>query len=106
MQAIVSLTRGLSRTLVNGVVARNQNNAETSNRHHEEADSRLVTAVSGFPKPGSSYNIDNIIKGQIGDDAYFIARHVDEWSKSDFEVSPPPPPPPTPPRRGRSWSLT
>ena len=42
-----------------------------------------MTAVSGFPKPGSSYNIDHILKGQIGDDAYFIARHVDEWS-SDF----------------------
>ena len=47
-----------------------------------------MTAVSGFPKPGTSYNIDNIIKGQIGDDAYFIARHVDEWSNSDFDVSP------------------
>jgi len=93
MQAIVSLTRGLSRTLVNGVVSRNQNNAESSRtKQEEEADSRLVTAVSGFPKPGSSYNIDNIIKGQIGDDAYFIARHVDEWSKSDFDdVCPAPP---------------
>ena len=49
-----------------------------------------MTAVSGFPKPGTSYNIDNIIKGQIGDDAYFIARHVDEWSNSDFDVSPEP----------------
>ena len=49
-----------------------------------------MTAVSGFPKPGTTYNIDNIIKGQIGDDAYFIARHVDEWNKSDFDVSPPP----------------
>jgi len=87
----VSLTRGLSRTLVNGVVTRNSSNAESSRtRQEEEADSRLVTAVSGFPKPGISYNIDNIIKGQIGDDAYFIARHVDEWSKSDFEVSPGP----------------
>ena len=47
----------------------------------------LVTAVSGFSKPGSSYNIDNILRGQIGDDAYFIARHVDEWSRSDFDVS-------------------
>ena len=43
-----------------------------------------VTAVSGFPKPGSSYNIENILKGQIGDDAYFVARHVDDWS-ADFE---------------------
>ena len=49
-----------------------------------------MTAVSGFPKPGTTYNIDNIIKGQIGDDAYFIARHVDEWSNPDFEVSPEP----------------
>ena len=24
-----------------------------------------VTAVSGFSKPGSSYNIDNILKGQV-----------------------------------------
>lgn len=46
-----------------------------------------VTAVSGFPKPGSHYNIDNILKGQIGDDAYFVARHVDEWTTSDFEVA-------------------
>ena len=49
--------------------------------------SYLVTAVSGFSKPGSNYNIDNILRGQIGDDAYFIARHVDEWSRSDFDVS-------------------
>ena len=46
-----------------------------------------VTAVSGFSKPGSNYNIDNILRGQIGDDAYFIARHVDEWSQSDFHVT-------------------
>ena len=43
-----------------------------------------VTAVSGFPKPGSAYNIDNILKGQIGDDAYFVARHVDQWTTSEF----------------------
>jgi hypothetical protein len=43
-----------------------------------------VTAVSGFPKPGyTGYNIENILKGQIGDDAYFVARHVDEWSTGD-----------------------
>lgn len=46
-----------------------------------------VSAVSGFPKPGSSYNIDNILKGQIGDDAYFVARHVDEWSTDFGETS-------------------
>merc|ERR1711884_415958 len=27
-------------------------------------------------------NIDHILKGQIGDDAYFIARHLDDWSNS------------------------
>ena len=65
--------------------------------------SRLVTAVCGFPKgrpaaappqpqpadpnnnnsgrkPG--YNIDNILNGQIGDDAYFVARHVDDWDST------------------------
>ena len=48
-----------------------------------------VTAVSGFPKPGyNGYNIDNILKGQIGDDAYFVARHVDEWG--DREEAPEP----------------
>jgi len=99
----VSLTRGLSRTLVNGVVTRNSSTAESSRtRQDEEADSRLVTAVSGFPKPGISYNIDNIIKGQIGDDAYFIARHVDEWSQSDFDVSPSPSAPPDPEARDQS----
>ena len=46
-----------------------------------------MTAVSGFPKPGSSYNIDNILKGQIGDDAYFIARHVDDWTSGFSEDS-------------------
>merc|ERR1719166_96997 len=103
MQAIVSLTRGLSRTLVNGVVTGNSSTAESSRtRQDEEADSRLVTAVSGFPKPGISYNIDNIIKGQIGDDAYFIARHVDEWSQSDFDVSPSPSSTPNPEARDQS----
>lgn len=85
MQAIVGLSRGISRAFVNGVVSRSQNSAEASSG--AEADQKLVTAVSGFSKPGSNYNIDNILKGQIGDDAYFIARHVDEWSHSDFQVS-------------------
>ena len=113
MQAIVGLSRGISRALVQGVVQRSQGSTEASQRAgSEEADSRLgqyyffckmrfgdenkkltplfifsVTAVSGFPKPGSHYNIDNILKGQIGDDAYFVARHVDEWTTSDFEVA-------------------
>jgi len=88
MQAIVGLSRGISRALVQGVVQRSQGSTEASQRAGvDDADSRLVTAVSGFPKPGSNYNIDNILKGQIGDDAYFVARHVDEWNTSDFEVS-------------------
>ena len=50
-----------------------------------------VTAVSGFPKPGyNGYNIDNILKGQIGDDAYFVARHVDEWGSGEREETPEP----------------
>ena len=50
-----------------------------------------VTAVSGFPKPGyNGYNIDNILKGQIGDDAYFVARHVDEWGSREREETPEP----------------
>jgi len=87
MQAIVGLSRGLSRAFVNGVVSRSQSTAESSPGSSSDAEHRLVTAVSGFSKPGSNYNIDNILRGQIGDDAYFIARHVDEWSRSDFDVS-------------------
>lgn len=88
MQAIVGLSRGISRALVQGVVQRSQGSTEASQKPgSEDADSRLVTAVSGFPKPGSKYNIDNILKGQIGDDAYFVARHVDEWASSDFDVA-------------------
>jgi len=85
MQAIAGLSRSISRALVQGYVQRSQS---TDAAHRPaEAESRLVTAVSGFPKPGSSYNIENILKGQIGDDAYFVARHVDEWSKNDFTDS-------------------
>jgi len=40
--------------------------------------------VSGFPKLKSGYNIENILKGQIGDDAYFIASHVDDWNGNGF----------------------
>lgn len=87
MQALAGLSRSISRALLQGVVQRSQTSelSQTS----PEAETRLVTAVSGFPKPGSSYNIDNILKGQIGDDAYFVARHVDEWSSDlDDEASP------------------
>lgn len=80
MQAIAGLSRSLSRALVQGVVQRSQANEASQIPRPEAADTKLVTAVSGFPKPGSHYNIENILKGQIGDDAYFVARHVDEWS--------------------------
>lgn len=80
MQALAGLSRNISRAFVQGVVQRSQSTAESGLRSgSDEADLKLVTAVSGFPKPGSNYNIDNILKGQIGDDAYFVARHVDEW---------------------------
>ena len=75
-----ALSRLVSRSLVTGVVS----NKETT----QTADStRLVTAVSGFPKQKTGYNIDNILKGQIGEDAYFIARHVDDWN-SEFITAP------------------
>jgi len=84
MQAIAGLSRSISRALVQGVVQRSQS-TEVSNK--SSAESKLVTAISGFPKPGSSFNIDNILKGQIGDDAYFVARHVDEWTSDPDELT-------------------
>lgn len=81
MQALAGLTRSISRALLQGVAQRSQS---TELQKSAESQTKLVTAVSGFPKPGSSYNIDNILKGQIGDDAYFVARHVDEWT-SEFD---------------------
>jgi len=82
MQALAGLSRSISRALVQGVVQRSQS-TEVSQK--TSTDSKLVTAISGFPKPGSAFNIDNILKGQIGDDAYFVARHVDEWSSEPDE---------------------
>jgi len=82
MQALAGISRSISRALVQGVVQRSQSSSEAgvkSGAGAEEAEYKLLTAVSGFPKPGSNYNIDNILKGQIGDDAYFVARHVDDW---------------------------
>merc|ERR1711997_483798 len=97
------LSRIVSRTLVNNVVngketcspgtsqqqSRPLSNAASAQSvaidEPEVCDSpndhaRLLTAVSGFPKTKGSYNIDHILKGQIGDDAYFTARHVDDWT--------------------------
>lgn len=74
MQSTIGcITRIVSRSFVSA-----KSNEQTSPSTKERA--RLLTAVSGFPKQKSGYNIDNILKGQIGDDAYFIARHVDDWS--------------------------
>jgi len=108
MQATIGcLSRIVSRTLVNNVVngkeASSSSNSNISqqptrnlthsasaqsvatNEIAEDYDSghdhaRLLTAVSGFPKSKGGYNIDHILKGQIGDDAYFTARHVDDWT--------------------------
>jgi len=80
MHALAGL-RTISRTLLQGYVYRTQ---ATEAQKSSDTETRLVTAVSGFPKPGSAYNIDNILKGQIGDDAYFVARHVDQWTTSEF----------------------
>lgn len=80
MHALAGL-RTISRTLLQGYVQRTHS---TDSSQQSQSDTRLVTAVSGFPKPGSAYNIENILKGQIGDDAYFVARHVDHWSSTEF----------------------
>jgi len=82
MQAIAGITRNISRALVQGVVQRQQH--VEANRKAQE-DTRLVTAVSGFPKPGIKFNIDTILRGQIGDDAFFMARHQDDWDGADAE---------------------
>jgi len=95
MQAIASVTRNISRCLVNGVVQRSQHTAETAasrgqvDDEGEEEDTRLVTAVSGFPKPGTIFNIDTILRGQIGDDAFFMARHQDDWTTDNERLKPP-----------------
>jgi len=94
MQATIgTLSRIVSRSLVSGVVDRvdtisnkaardSPTTSEGSSHHHE-----LTTAVSGFPKSkNGQFNIENILKGQIGDDAYFITRHVDDWNEKTTEA--------------------
>jgi protein phosphatase PTC7 len=81
MHALAGL-RTISRTLLQGYVYRTQ---ATEAQKSSDTETRLVTAVSGFPKPGIPFNIDNILKGQIGDDAYFVARHIDQWNSSEFD---------------------
>lgn len=100
--AIGNLSRIVSRSLVSGVVERVDTistktqvaagspsttgtpegvtgSSQQSQSHHE-----LTTAVSGFPKSKNGhYSIESILKGQIGDDAYFITRHVDDWNNND-----------------------
>jgi len=97
MQATIgTLSRIFQRSLISGVVDRSQatnsisykvssKDGETITEDHTTAE--LTTAVSGFPKAkNGQYNIDNILKGQIGDDAYFIARHVDDWNNNTNET--------------------
>jgi len=85
MQALAGLSRSISRAFVQGVVQRSQSTSSEvgSSPDKDATEYGLVTAVSGFPKPGSAYNIDNILRGQIGDDAYFVARHVDDWGTEE-----------------------
>ena len=84
MQATIgTLSRIVSRSLVSGVVDRVDTISSTVNQEHQ-----LTTAVSGFPKSkNGQFNIENILKGQIGDDAYFIARHVDDWNNNNEQPS-------------------
>lgn len=82
MQATIgTLSRIVSRSLVSGVVDRVDTISSKVNEEHQ-----LTTAVSGFPKTkNGQFNIENILKGQIGDDAYFIARHVDDWNNNELK---------------------
>ncbi|XP_059099105.1 protein phosphatase PTC7 homolog isoform X2 [Tigriopus californicus] len=76
------LSRLVSRSFVSGVV-NTKEPCHAQNPHGPPSDqTRLVTAVSGFPKQKTGYNIDHILKGQIGEDAYFVARHVDDWNNN------------------------
>ena len=79
MQAIGCLSRLVSRHLSSSV-NRPQVTQQT-NPNSEET--KLVTAISGFPKQSNGYNIDHILKGQIGDDAYFVTRHIDDWDTNE-----------------------
>ncbi len=83
MQATIgTLSRIVSRSLVSGVVDRVDASSSRLNPSDSKSHS-LTTAVSGFPKAkNGQYNIDNILNGQIGDDAYFIARHIDDWNSN------------------------
>jgi protein phosphatase PTC7 len=90
MQATIgTLSRIVSRSLVSGVVERvdvvSQKRANVAGGQDDKTHHHLTTAVSGFPKAkNGQYNIENILKGQIGDDAYFIARHIDDWNNNSL----------------------
>jgi len=96
MQATIgTLSRIFQRSLISGVVDRSQATNSISYKvsskdgeiTEDHTTAELTTAVSGFPKAkNGQYNIDNILKGQIGDDAYFIARHVDDWNNNTNET--------------------
>ncbi|XP_040568023.1 protein phosphatase PTC7 homolog [Lepeophtheirus salmonis] len=82
MHAIGCLSRIVSRTLVTGVGRPNGESFKTRSKE----ETKLVTAVSGFPKLSNAYDIDHIINGQIGDDAYFVTRHLDDWDSRKREA--------------------
>lgn len=85
MQATIgTLSRIVSRSLVSGVVDRVDHVSNKAN----DPTHQLTTAVSGFPKAkNGQYNIESILNGQIGDDAYFITRHVDDWNNNGRKAS-------------------
>ena len=72
---LLSKTQNLDRTLKN---IRHFATAQIKKCDSVYEHPRLLTAVSGFPKSMINYksraNLDQILKGQIGEDAYFIAR--------------------------------
>jgi len=51
-----------------------------------EKQQRLLTVVSGFPKSKKTLGIDKILKGQVGEDAYFVARY-DNSINPDANIS-------------------
>ena len=90
----VSSSRNTSlhvRTRTNNTYIRSLSTAKVKRRESLHENVRLLTAVSGFPKSQDTFNIDHILKGQIGEDAYFIARHVDDWSDNGTLVDRSPP---------------
>jgi len=55
---------------------------QRSNRNQHRRGQAAAAAATAPSQP-AHYSIDNILKGQIGDDAYFVATHVDDWPRSN-----------------------